>query len=52
MPTQAQDCRVSSSPSVVFAFGFRPKRSRRIVLTERIELPLIWIEQERAVGIS
>jgi hypothetical protein len=32
MPAQAQDFRVSSSPSIVCAFGFRPKRSRRICL--------------------
>jgi hypothetical protein len=42
------------SPKIVeaIAAGHQPPELTAKALTERIELPLLWNEQERAVGIS
>jgi len=42
------------APRIVeaIAAGHQPPELTAKALTERIELPLIWTEQERAVGIS
>jgi hypothetical protein len=42
------------APNIVenIAAGQQPPELTARALTERIELPLLWNEQERAVGIS